>query len=269
MSNEARREFKTARERIRFWFEDLSTPMGRATDLSVTALIVIACCIAVATMSYDENKYLIWADHVITALFVIEYGLRLWSAETRIRYLFSLYSFIDLMAILPAVPLPMFRIFRLLRIFRLIRFLEDQEFFFGRIEEIHLYLIRVGFTLLSIPFVSAGLIFYVEKEAAGHKIDSFFDAFYYSVVTLTTVGFGDFVTVTPAGRMITILMIVAGIVFIPWQVKNVIAHFLTSRSKVFLLCAACGHEYHERDAWHCKQCGAEIRQKPSDEEGLR
>ena len=252
----------TIKERIRFWFDDLSTPMGRAVDLVIMLLIAVACVNAVA-MTYwpPENHPGLWyLDMFITVCFVIEYLLRLWVAEDRLRHVFKLYSLIDLLAILPAGGLRGLRIFRLLRILRLIRFLETEEFFFGRIKQIHLYVIRIAFTLFCIPSVSAGLIFYAEHRPGAQEqtFNDFFDAFYYSVVTLTTVGFGDQVPVTDLGRVITLGMIVSGIVFVPWQVKNLIAYFLTTRTKEFNLCEGCGLAYHEADAAFCRRCGRKL-----------
>jgi voltage-gated potassium channel len=115
--------------------------------------------------------------------------------------------------------------------------------------------------MVAIVFVSAGLIFYAEHEINPVKFSTFFDAIYFSVVTLTTVGFGDITPVSPYGRIITVLIIISGIVFIPWQVRNLIAHFIVSINKVSLLCKECGLEYHDRDATHCKRCGSKIYYK--------
>jgi len=253
----------STKERIRFWFDDLTTPMGRATDLVIMGVIVVACVSAVAdtyTLPDPWPQFLTQLDHVITVVFIVEYVLRLWVAEHRIRHIFQVYSLIDLVAILPSLPIfapgSHFAILRIFRLVRLIRFLETREFFFGTIKEVHLYVARVVFTLVAIPFVSAGLIFHTEK--GGGQFNTFFDALYYSVVALTTVGFGDLVPVTTAGRAITILMIGAGIVFIPWQVKNLFAYFIVSREKAAQRCARCGLEYHDRDARFCKKCGAPI-----------
>jgi voltage-gated potassium channel len=196
-------------------------------------------------------------------MFIIEYALRLWVAKNRVRHIFKLYSIIDLLAIIPGVifarqaHFAVLRILRVLRVLRLIRFLETQDFFFGTITSLHLYIARVLFTLVTIPFTAAGFVYYAERLHPDTQIHTFFDAFYYSVVALTTVGFGDIVPLTTAGRSVTILMIAAGIVFIPWQVKDLIAHFVTTQ-KNNIDDAPCALDYHDSDAKFCKQCGTPL-----------
>jgi len=141
---------------------------------------------------------------------------------------------------------------------RLMRFLENRHFFFGSIQAVHLIIFRIIFIMVAIVFVSAGLIFYAENKINPENFRTFFDAVYFSVVTLTTVGFGDITPFSNYGRTITLLIIISGIVFIPWQVRNLIAHFIASASKIELACSRCGLEFHDKDATHCKHCGSKI-----------
>jgi voltage-gated potassium channel len=64
--------------------------------------------------------------------------------------------------------------------------------------------------------------------------------------------------VSDYGRVVTVLIIISGIVFIPWQVRNLIAHFIASMSKIPHICKVCNLEYHDRDAIHCKRCGSTL-----------
>ena len=223
------------KQRINFYFEDLSTPMGRIFDLVVIALIFLVCA-AFVVETYDipegTRKAIKFLETIIITIFIIEYLLRFWVAKRKLTYLFNIYSLIDLAAILPVFfaqqHFQLIRVFRALRIMRLIRFLENQHFFFGSIKPVHLIIFRIIYIMLAIVFVSSGLIFYTEHEINPEKFRTFFDAVYFSVVTLTTVGFGDITPLSNYGRAITILIIISGIVIIPWQVRNLIAHFIFS-----------------------------------------
>ena len=114
-------------------------------------------------------------------------------------------------------------------------------------------------TVLVLFFVSAGL-FYSAEHAANPAVGNFGDAFYYTVVTLSTVGFGDITPVTQAGRWVTVATIIAGIIVIPWQAGKIIKEW-RDKEKVNVTCPNCGLEYHDPDASHCKACGQVIYQE--------
>ena len=253
------------KERINFYFEDLTTPLGKAFDLVVILLIFLICGLFVLE-TFDlpdgTRRIVEELEILITSVFVIEYLLRLWVAKNKLTHFFHLYSLIDLAAIIPLFfaqqHFQVIRVFRVLRIMRLLRFLDNRHFFFGSIKPVHLVIARIIYIMITIVFVSAGLIFYAEHKINPDKFATFFDGIYFSVVTLTTVGFGDITPVSDYGRVITLLIIVSGIVFIPWQVRSLIAHSINSISKVSLACEECGLGYHDRDATHCKHCGSKI-----------
>jgi|TARA_Y100000310_G_scaffold118911_1_gene117761 voltage-gated potassium channel len=258
-------KFKSFKERIHFYFEDVETWPGRLTDFSVIFLVVISSIIFV-TLSTDIPDFLRnnleRADAVIVIIFSVEYLLRFWVAEKKIKHFFNLYSAVDLIAILPFylgfMGLGFIRVFRVFRILRLVRFIK-KRFLIARITSVDAYfLVRIFFTLFAIIFVSSGLIFFIEHEVNPERFGTFFDAVYYSVVTLTTVGFGDITPVSIPGRLVTIGMIISGIIFIPWQLGAFLKRIIYVTGKVKVTCKKCGLQYHESDATHCKTCGSTI-----------
>ena len=86
------------------------------------------------------------------------------------------------------------------------------------------------------------------------------DAFYFTVVALTTVGFGDITPVSEGGKWVTVIMILSGIILIPWQGGQIIKEWLHS-SKKSITCKKCGLKFHDDDASHCKSCGNIIYQE--------
>jgi voltage-gated potassium channel len=123
-----------------------------------------------------------------------------------------------------------------------------------------LRVIRLFWAILIIFFVSSGLFFYVENQW-NPNVNTFGDAFYYTIVTLTTVGFGDITPVSTAGKWVTILMIVSGIIAIPWQASQIIKEWIRMSDKMNIVCKKCGLKYHDKDASHCKACGHIIYQE--------
>ena len=182
---------------------------------------------------------------VIVFFFILEYCARLYGARNRLKQLLDIYSIIDLIAILPTLSLlilPFFgitfnigfikliRIFRVFRIFRFLRFTADPDFFFGSIPGQLLNVVRLCITIFMIFFISSGLFFLVEN-GVNAKVNDFGDAFYFTVVALTTVGFGDITPLSGAGKWVTVLMIVSGIILIPWQVSRIVKEWVRMGSK--------------------------------------
>jgi len=253
------------RRNIAFYLEDVETPVGRAINLIVTGLVLLSSTIFVVetyTIPVSVRIKLDTIDAVVLLIFSIEYLLRLWCAESKIKYFFSLYSVIDLIAILPVflgvLDITFIRILRWFRILRLIRFLEGRVLF-GRIStEDSVIFARILFTIFSIIFVYSGLIYQVEHHVNPKGFKTFLDAVYFSVVTMTTVGFGDVTPISGGGRLMTVLMILTGIALIPWQLGDLIKQLVKTANQVEALCPTCGLSFHDANAQFCKLCGTKL-----------
>ena len=90
------------------------------------------------------------------------------------------------------------------------------------------------------------------------------DAFYFSIVTMTTVGFGDVTPISEIGRLLTVLMIFTGIALIPWQVGDLIKRLVKNTTQVEIVCAGCGLAFHDVDAGFCKRCGTKLAARRVD-----
>ncbi|MDZ8056534.1 MAG: ion transporter [Aulosira sp. ZfuVER01] len=254
-----------SREKTEFYLTDLDTPVGQWINLTIAGLVLLSSGIFVAETYHipDSVRFqLHLLDTAIFIIFAVEYGLRLWSAENKIKYFLSLYSIIDLIAILPfflgAVDLSFIRLLRWFRILRLVRFI-DQRFFFGTISsEDGVIFARILFTLFAIIFVYSGLIYQVEHPVNPQVFTTFLDALYFSIVTMTTVGFGDVTPASELGRGLTVLMILTGIALIPWQVGDLIKRLVKTANQVETICSGCGLAFHDTDARFCKRCGAKL-----------
>jgi voltage-gated potassium channel len=98
------------------------------------------------------------------------------------------------------------------------------------------------------------------ENAINPYVKTFGDAFYFTVVTLSTVGFGDIIPMSEAGKWVTVLMILSGIILIPWQVSRIVKEWLHIATKKDVICPQCGLRYHDENASHCKSCGHIIYQ---------
>lgn len=257
-------KFKTFKEYVEFCFVDVETKPGRMVDFFIISLILLSSTIFVATtypLPGNVHYFLTVADKVILVIFTIEYLLRFYVAKNKVKHVVDIYSIIDLVAILPFLlgflGLGFVRVFRVFRILRLIRYIR-RRYLFGHVTSEEGYIgANLLFTVFCIIFVFAGLIYDVER-VVNPEINTFFDAVYYAVVGLTTVGFGDVTTVTDTGRALTLLMILSGIIFVPFQVSTFFKRVVEKVGKVKITCKGCGLHYHEPDATHCKACGYRI-----------
>ena len=165
------------------------------------------------------RKYLRLFEIVTVISFTIEYLLRLFLSRPKFTYIRSFFGMIDLIAILPfylasGIDLRSIRAFRMLRLFRLLKLarytaaiqrfrrafllVKEELILFGTAAFIILYLASVG-------------IYYFEHEAQPETFRSFFDALWWAVATLTTVGYGDVYPITTGGRIFTFLVLIVGL----------------------------------------------------------
>jgi len=267
----------TFREKLQFYLIDCRTPIGKLIDIVIIALNLFICGIFVAetyALTAATRQVLWRLEVVIVFFFIFEYAVRLYGSPNRLRQITDIYSIIDLVAVLPTLSLlilPLFgfspnlgfmrliRGIRVFRIFRFLRFTADPDFFFGRFTRRFLTVLRLIITILMIFFISAGLFYEVENNL-NPNVSNFGDAFYFTVVALTTVGFGDITPLTPAGKWVTVIMIFSGVILVPWQVSRIIREWLHMARKKEIICPSCGLRYHDHDASHCKSCGHVIYQ---------
>lgn len=177
-------------------------------------------------------------EAISVIIFTLEYLLRFFSSEKRIRFVFSFFGLIDLLAILPFYlslgmdlrSLRAIRLFRLLRLLKFLRYGETMNKLKESFKNVKNELILFSFaTLLLLYFSSVG-IYYFENAAQPEAFSSVFSAMWWSVATLTTVGYGDLYPITLGGRIFAsiIVFIGLGLVAIP---TGLIASSLTQALK--------------------------------------
>lgn len=250
---------------------EADTKAGKAFDIAL--LVVIALSVLFTMLetvpSLDKKYGLIfnWCEWIFTALFTIEYALRVWVVTNSKKYIFSLMGIIDFLATIPTYIaifiiegqfFGMIRIFRLLRVFRvlkLVRYMEGantlKKALLATRGKIVAFLVFV-FCLV----VIMGTIMYVVEEKQ-NGFTSIPKSVYWSIVTLTTVGYGDIAPQTGLGQFLASIIMVLGygILAVPTGLVSVEAIKIDRKSMSTQVCQNCNDEDHLPEAKHCKSCG--------------
>ncbi|MCY4071078.1 MAG: potassium channel family protein [Chloroflexi bacterium] len=188
-----------------------------AVSVAVFASIAI---MALETFSFptDVQAALLFADAALSLIFVAEYIYRVATAENKRAYVTSFYGIIDLVAIFPILvhAVSSVRVVRLLRVLRIIRLLKIKRYSdaIDRYRQALKLIVAEATLFTGVAFVFiigfAFLIYEFEHEAQPHIYSNIFDAIWCAVISLTSVGYGDVYPITPAGRLMTLAMVLTG-----------------------------------------------------------
>ena len=252
------------------------TPAGKLFD--IVLLIVILYSVVIVMLEsiprIDENyhDFLNISEWAVTILFTIEYILRIVCIRKPGKYIFSFFGIVDLLSTIPkylsffvvgSQYITAFRALRLLRVFRilkLVRYVGESNNLLRALRASRAKIFIFVFFVLIIS-VLLGTIMYL-VEGPEHGFNSIPHSVYWTIVTLTTVGYGDISPETGVGQLIaTFIMIIGyGIIAVPTGIVTV--EYSKQRSKkvsgAMLGCAKCMATGHAEGAHYCYNCGEEL-----------
>ena len=227
---------------------------SRIFDDVIMALIVFSVVsVFICTFSIPDwlFRILIRIEFVSIIVFVIEYALRIWTANllypeldpvrARIRYITSPMAIIDLIAILPAilpflhlynlVGVRVFRLVRLLRVFKLNRYSDALAAIGDVFRSKSQQMIASIFFVFMILILASLLIYYAEHDAQPDQFENAFSGLWWAVATLTTVGYGDIYPITPLGRFLGAIIAILGIGMVAVPTSILSAGFMETLEK--------------------------------------
>jgi voltage-gated potassium channel len=203
------------------------------------------------------SPWVVAVDAVIGTLMLVEVSARTFIARNRPAFLRRPGTLLDLAIIVSLLIPPLtgsfaflrvLRALRLLRALRVIKDLKRRRKWFAE----HGELIGSAANVVVFVFVTSALV-YELQAFRNPDINTFSDALYFTVTTLTTTGFGDITLVGESGRLLSVVIMIVGISLF---VK--LAQAIVRPSKVHVECQTCGLSRHDPDAVHCKHCGAVV-----------
>lgn len=196
---------------------------SRAFRLGIGLLIVLS----MVSFSFDtvpdlDPKYQRLLDYFecfTFGVFTVEYFARITTAQQKLKFVFSFYGLIDLIAILPFYLMLMvdlrsvraLQLLRLLRVLKMGRYGGAMDRFLAAIRQTKEELLIFSFIALILLYLSAMGIYYFEHTAQPDKFSSLFDCIWWAAVTLTTVGYGDIYPITTGGRIFTVFILLLGL----------------------------------------------------------
>ena len=253
---------------------EADTPAGKWFDIvlivSILLSVVTVMLDSVSEIAAQYGRLLQGIEWFFTILFTVEYVLRLLCVGRPVRYAVSFFGVVDLLAILPTYMSPLFpssrhlvvvRVLRVLRIFRVLKLGHHTKE--ATMLRKALYASRrkilVFFSAVVTLVVIIGSLIYV-IEGQEHGFTSMPRSVYWAVVTLTTVGYGDISPQTPAGQFLAAIVMILGysIIAVPTGIVTAELSRAHTAESSRQACPSCSAEGHDRDARHCKFCGAKL-----------
>jgi voltage-gated potassium channel len=245
----ASKRYRAVKKRAEGVLNDSSTVEKRYFDYFMIFLVLTTIMILILEIKNELPVWVYYYEAIAVFVFIIEWLGRLWVASdahldiiqtqenaeyqkvtlstwqlikpallNKVKFIISPMSIVDLLAILPSYrALRFLRFLLLFRLFKVFRYTENinsllRVFLEKKFEFLSL-IILFGFMV----FFASTVIYIFEGTGENPNIHNFYDAIYWAVVTITTVGFGDISPITPQGRFVTIFLIIGGITAISFM----------------------------------------------------
>jgi voltage-gated potassium channel len=258
---------------------EADTPAGRWFDIAL--LIAILASITIVSLetvpSYQASNRLIAVfisiEWVLTGLFTIEYVLRLLCVRSPLRYALSFWGIIDLLSILPSyvtllvgssprsfVILRSIRLLRVFRVLKLWRMMNEADELASAVWRAKNKIVVFLVVVLVAVTISGTLMFHIEALTADvSQFTSIPQSMYWAIVTMTTVGYGDVVPQTAAGKIISAILILLGYSLIIVPSTFVTAGMIQKQQEPEAArCHNCHVPGQRADATYCYRCGQRL-----------
>ncbi len=249
--------YNNIRSSVNDLLENKKNPYKRFFDLFIIFLILSSVFILIYEVNNPIPKWLDYYDiYFVSLIFFIEYLLRLWLSSDlmgdvakeyhqslaigkpfylwrslgvglrkKFSYMLTPAAIIDLLAILPAYrPLRVLRIFVLFRFLKLLRYTRSINQFVEVLATKRFELLTLLGLLIFVTLTGA-IAIYILEDMRNPNIKNIFDAIYWSLVTITTVGYGDIAPVSDMGRVIAMVIILFGIAMISFGTSVIVSAF--------------------------------------------
>ena len=249
--------YKRVKHSIKDILDNPANPWKKYFDISIIFIILSSVFIMIYEVKHPLPAWMDFYDiYIVSFIFLVEYILRLWvysdmtsdlieeyekshflgskfklwpallkGLRKKLEFMVTPAAIIDLLAILPAYrPLRVLRIFVLFRFLKLLRYTRSINQFVEVLSNKKFELLTLLFLLIFVMMTGA-IAIYVLEDTHNPNINSMFDAIYWSLVTISTVGYGDISPVSDMGRVIAMIIILFGIAMISFATSVIVSAF--------------------------------------------
>ncbi|MBL4815490.1 ion transporter [Shewanella sp.] len=253
------------------------TKLGRYFDIALIVCIILSVALVfldtVASIHERYGEIINILEWGFTIIFTLEYLLRLYCSAHPLRYARSFYGVVDLLSVMPSylaiffpgasftLVIRILRLFRIFRVLKLLRYLSEGNVLLRAMLQSGRKVFIFFFSVSLIVMVLSAVMYVVEGPENGFT--SIPKSIYWTIVTITTVGYGDITPGTNLGQAIAALTMLLGysIIAIPTGILTAEISQEISRSKDLRRCSNCLKNGHENDALFCDHCGGELERE--------
>lgn len=247
------------------------TPAGKRFDM----VLIYAICLSVLAMLLESvneiaqrfGLLLDVLEWTFTVLFTLEYMVRIYCTPNRWRYISSFYGIVDLLAILPSylgiffsdmsylLIIRLLRVLRVFRVLKLARYISEANVLIRAMSMSRRKIFIFFTSVLVLATIFGSLMFLVEGPE--HGFTSIPKSIYWTIVTITTVGYGDITPQTVLGQIIASAAMLTGysIIAVPTGILTAELATEIQRDRNLRTCVGCNTMGHDQDALFCRKCG--------------
>lgn len=247
------------------------TPAGRLFDLWLIWLILLSVLtLMIDSVDWLEHRWetlLVAAEWVFTLLFTLEFIARIYCSPRPKHYVFSFYGVVDFFSILPSylalifpganylLVVRLLRVLRIFRILKLVRYLTDANILVRAVVFSRRKILVFFISVLVLSTIFGSLMYLVEGPQNGFS--SIPKSIYWTIVTITTVGYGDITPHTALGQVIAAAAMLTGysILAVPTGIFTAELSREMQKARTIVSCSQCERSGHDDDARYCRHCG--------------
>ena len=250
------------------------TPAGKHFDVWLIIIILLSVGVllleSVGAVDRRWHAWLLSAEWVFTILFTIEYITRIYVSPKPWAYVKSFYGVVDLLSVIPSylslivvganylVIIRLVRVLRVFRVLKLLRYWREANVLLRSMAQARRKILVFFMAVLVLSTIYGALMFIVEGPNNGFS--SIPKSIYWTIVTITTVGYGDITPHTVLGQIIASIAMLTGysIIAVPTGIITAELTQEIARERKESVCSACARAGHEIDATFCKYCGKKL-----------